>query len=420
MSKPIIANPEQRHSIDTLLEWLNAPYVADPFYVLDGPAGSGKSYVLSQIARAYEGSAARILNTAPTNKAAKVIRQLTGKAVTTYSALGLRMDASGEVKTLVASEREIDLSDYDVITVDEAGMVNTGLFNHLRQVVMASNLRCILIGDKYQLPPVGERESVIWSRKQRLTLTKVERHDNAILDLVTHIRTQMDTPLMKLTIESKNDGQEGVWKVPKAAFKERLIADAKLGAFSDTNKAKAIAWRNATVAALNDIIRRAIFGPAVGFYEPGERLVAAAPCLRGKEILLSTDDECVVEGIATSRHPMAPEFETVELRCRTDDGAVIRLTVCHPNSIQAYANSLQTLSHQAKADGRQWKRFWAQKELFHEVKYAYAITAHRAQGSTYENVYVDFQDILINRERREALQCLYVAYSRAQKRVITA
>ena len=137
-------------------------------------------------------------------------------------------------------------------------------------------------------------------------------------------------------------------------------------------------------------------------------------------MLLGTDDECTVEGIAESRHPMSPEFQTIELKCRTESNDVVVLTVCHPASVQAYQNSLQSLSHAAKANGKLWGQFWKQKELFHEVKYAYAITAHRAQGSTYDSVYVDFQDILLNRERREAFQCLYVAYSRASQRVITA
>jgi len=54
------------------------------------------------------------------------------------------------------------------------------------------------------------------------------------------------------------------------------------------------------------------------------------------------------------------------------------------------------------------------------VKYAYAITAHRAQGSTYDTVYVDYQDILMNRERYEAFQCLYVASSRPRKTLYLA
>jgi len=61
--------------------------------------------------------------------------------------------------------------------------------------------------------------------------------------------------------------------------------------------------------------------------------------------------------------------------------------------------------------------FLGHQDLFHPVKYAYALTAHRSQGSTYENVWVDTSDILYNRERREAFQCLYTACSRPTKRL---
>lgn len=423
MSKPtktITANKEQAESIERILDWLTAPYVADPFFVLDGPAGSGKSYVLGQIAEAYAKSSGKLLNTAPTNKAAKVIRKLTGQACTTFSALGLRMDTKGAVKELAASERGVDLSDYDGLTVDEGGMVSMPLYHHLQQATIINNMRVLFLGDKYQLPPVGEKESRIWTRPQRASLLTVERHDNTILDLVTRIRTQMDKLVMSIDVKSANDGNEGVWKVGKGMFKEQIIADAIAGKFSDTDSTKVIAWRNVTVQNYNNIIRRAIFGPGVGAYEIGERLIAASPCMVGKEMLLATDDECAVEGIVESRHPMSPEFQTIELKCRTEEGSVIRLLVCHPASQQAYDNACQSLAHAAQQNPALWKKFWKLKELFHEVRYAYAITAHRAQGSTYENVYVDYMDILLNRERREAFQCLYVASSRPTTRLIMA
>ena len=127
---------------------------------------------------------------------------------------------------------------------------------------------------------------------------------------------------------------------------------------------------------------------------------------------MGTDEEAIVEAIAESRHPMAPEFQTIELKCRLDDKSIVRLRVLHPASAMVYENAVQSMAHAAKIDHKKWKAFWALKELFHDIKYAYAITAHRSQGSTYENVYVDYQDILLNRERREAFQCLYVATSR--------
>jgi hypothetical protein len=50
----------------------------------------------------------------------------------------------------------------------------------------------------------------------------------------------------------------------------------------------------------------------------------------------------------------------------------------------------------------------------------YGATVHRAQGSTYETVWVDYQDILKNRNRREAFQCLYVACSRPTTKLLLA
>lgn len=420
MSKPITLNAEQNSAIENITKFLTAPYVADPFYVLSGPAGTGKTTCLREIAAKYAATRGKLAFTAPTNKAAKVIRGLTGEACTIYSLLGLRIKANGEMKELAPSEREVDLSQFDGVAVDEAGMVSTTLFNILRQTAVNTGMRFVLMGDKYQLPPVGEKESQIWRLPQRAELTKVVRHDNQILKLVTSIRTSMDQPIMNIDIRSDHDGKEGVWKLPKMDFKRRIFEDAEAGKFADTNSTKIIAWRNAKTAEYNALVRRAIFGAACAYYEVGERVIAASPCVVGGEVMLATDEEAFVEAIAESRHPMSPEFKSIELKVRTEDDRVVRLTVLHPDSFQTYDNACQSMAHAAKTDGKKWKAFWRLKELFHDVKYAYAITAHRAQGSTYENVYVDYQDILMNRERREAFQCLYVACSRPTTKLILA
>ena len=99
---------------------------------------------------------------------------------------------------------------------------------------------------------------------------------------------------------------------------------------------------------------------------------------------------------------------------------VVRLLVLHPDSQKTFDEACQDLAHKAKANPRLWKNFWELKELFHDVKYAYAITAHRAQGSTYHTVFVDYVDILYNRNRKEAFQCLYVACSRPTTRLYLA
>ena len=61
--------------------------------------------------------------------------------------------------------------------------------------------------------------------------------------------------------------------------------------------------------------------------------------------------------------------------------------------------------------------FWEFKEAFHKLRHAYAITAHRSQGSTYDTAFVDWRDILLNRNRGEAFRCLYVACTRPKRRL---
>jgi len=420
MSKSIQANSDQVEVIDKITNFLTAPYVADPFYLLEGAAGTGKTFCLREVAARYKASHGRLAYTAPTNKATKVIRALTGEACTIYSLLGLRIQANGEMKELAEPAHQVDLSLLDGVAVDEGGMVPTKLFTLIRKEAIKHNLRFIFLADRYQLPPVGEKESPIFKLTQRSVLTKVERHDNQILNLVTSIRQSMDQVVMNVNIKSDNDGKEGVWKIPKQEFKARIFSDAQAGAFSDTNATKVIAWRNVKTSEYNNIIRHAIFGAGAAHYEVGERIIAASPCIQANEVVLATDDEAIVENVTESRHPLAPEFRSIELRCRTEDNRVIRLMVLHPASAQEYENACQTLANAARSEPRKWKAYWTHRELFHDVKYAYAITAHRAQGSTYETTYVDYQDILMNRERREAFQCLYVAASRPTTRLILA
>ena len=49
---------------------------------------------------------------------------------------------------------------------------------------------------------------------------------------------------------------------------------------------------------------------------------------------------------------------------------------------------------------------------FASVSYGYAITCHKAQGSNYKNVFVDFSDIVKNRNEEEMKRCTYTAVSR--------
>lgn len=415
-------NADQEDAISRLLNFIqNEDIGGNWFYILSGGAGTGKTFCMEHVTRIAASSRINIVYTAPTNKAAKVLKQRTGNASTIYSLLGLRVDKTGEIKTVVEGKKA-DLSNVDIIVVDEASMVNGNLFRILEDQARRFSVKVVFMGDPAQLPPVGEAHSPIWQNQADSCLTRVMRHDNQILTLVTDIRNQMDSIAPSINLRSDNDKLQGVFKLDKQSFKRQLFEAAARGEFADGSSAKAIAWRNVRVNEYNALIRSAIFGAAAkpGFYLPGDRIVAAGPCERGDEFLMATDDEAIVESVLECKHPLEPKYAAIELMVRREDNRKVRLLCLHPASAMAFDNDSQAIAHDARANGKLWKKFWQHKELFHDVRYGYALTAHRAQGSTYTDAYVDFQDILYNRNRKEAFQCLYVACSRPTTRLFLA
>lgn len=418
----ISLNSEQQVAVDSLLEFLQDPDPLSPVFVLSGFAGTGKTFCMREVVAHTKGTHTKFAYTAPTNKAAKVLKTVTGDACTIYSLLGLRVDKSGALKQVVAGKPPEGLEDLDCVFVDEGSMVNKVLLKELLANIDRFKFKVVFMGDPAQLPPVGEITSPIWELGTGAALTQVMRHDNQILELVTEIRETISSPAPCINLKSHNDGSEGVWKLTKPSFKEAIFRAVTNGEFADGNQAKVIAWRNVRVKEYNDLIRNALYGveSQTTPWMPGERIVAGAPCERNDEPLMTTDEEAVVESVVACRHPMEPKYQAYELKCVTETGKNIRLLVLHPASAAQYDADCNSLAHQAATNGKLWKKFWELKELFHDIRYAYAITAHRSQGSTYETVFVDYQDILLNRSRREAFQCLYVACSRPTTRLYLA
>jgi len=420
---PFQLSEEQTEAVNALVEFLQSPDPEDWNFTLSGSAGTGKTYCLQEVLARVRKSHAKYAFTAPTNKAAKELRKVVEEAMTIYSFLGLRIDKNGELKTITQGKPPVDLADYDAIFVDEAGMINSNLYGLLKASAEKHQLKVVFIGDRCQLPPVKEAVSPVWAQGVLgVNLETVMRFDNQILDLANELREVIDSPAPCIKLKNANDGIEGIWKMSKAQFLQSIYIAAEDGAFADGSHGKVIAWRNVKTAEYNQLIRSAIFGAAAipGEYLVGDRIVAAAPCMRGDEALLTTDEEAIVEGVAICPHPLAPKYKAFELKVRDEGNRVLRLLVLHPDSQQQFDNDCNILAHEAKADGRVWKKFWDLKELFHDIKYAYAITAHRSQGSTYERVWVDYQDVLLNRNRKEAFQCLYVATTRPRKQLYLA
>jgi exodeoxyribonuclease V alpha subunit len=120
-----------------------------PLVLLTGLPGAGKTHTQRALVEISRRAHRRVLLCAPTGKAARRMRDLTGhEAVTIHRALGYSPNEGFQ-----RDEQRPLSRDYDLIIVDEASMLSLELADALFRAV--GDCHVLLVGDTDQLPPIG-------------------------------------------------------------------------------------------------------------------------------------------------------------------------------------------------------------------------------------------------------------------------
>ena len=160
--------PEQAHALDVFAQFMTDPN-PHSVMILRGSAGTGKTSLSGAIVRTLKAIRQKVMLLAPTGRAAKVFSLSSGAPAYTIHRRIYREKAFAGV------DGQFNLNDNlytdTLFMVDEASMIaNMGLggttfgsgclLDDLIQFVyQGHNDRLLLIGDKAQLPPIGEEES---------------------------------------------------------------------------------------------------------------------------------------------------------------------------------------------------------------------------------------------------------------------
>lgn len=427
-------------------------YVKDPgndMFVLKGYAGTGKTYLIKHlinyISQKYPGN--RIAITAPTNKAVGVLssrKDLKDWYVTyhtIHSLLKLTETITSDGRVIFVSKNDIsDISKYYLLIVDEVSMLQDDIFKLLLK--SRGKIRIIFVGDPAQIPPVGKIDCIPFQRPLSLkyeegyTLRQIMRQQagNPIVEAFFKLRDNLNVerPLPELKTQKNINGHGLVW-VDSTVDRERMLH--LLESYFVCKKfqenpdyAKVIAWRNRSVDAINKHIRHMIYGDALQKIMIGEKLLANRPIFSDdQEIIFNTSEEFEIEKfviIEKKKWFGNKLFQSKVYECiinkpmRAQNVGMETIYIIHEDSMDMYKTFLEELKKKAidtAGKDKSWISYYDAVKWPADIAYNYAITAHKSQGSTYQNVFIMEDDIDLNKNIVERNRIKYTAYSRASE-----
>lgn len=397
----------------------------------------------------------KIAITGPTNKSVRVIKKATSLNddrifyMTIHKLLGLTevITKDGKQEFKNKGDFRSKIGSINLLFIDEVSMLDDELFHKI--IKYRNKVKIIFIGDPAQIPPVGKPDCIPFRDElldvygiKTLELKEIMRQklDNPIISSSILIRENLEKPrdhVETTTILDKNgDGIEFLnLNNPEIRGKFLSLLDSYFNTEEFRNDAeyvKIIAWRNKTVATMNNLVRRIIYGSnsLKSKILIGEKLIANNPIIESGEILFNTNDEFVVESfsiknekkkINNSDEFVLKYYET-NVSFLNEDGKKISyyIDILHEDSEDDFikiSNELKKIAIEKQGKEKTWIKYYDFLRRFANISYSYAGTGHKAQGSTYRIAFVLEDDIETNIDIIERNRIKYTCYTRPSNKL---
>ena len=418
--------------------------------LLKGYAGTGKTSLVGALVKTMSGLKQKSVLLAPTGRAAKVLSNYAGQQAFTIHKKIYRQDAfSNDLSAFHPSD---NLHKDTLFIVDEASMIsNQGIDSHyfgsgrllddlVHYVYSGENCRLMLMGDTAQLPPVMQVESPALQadilkgynlQVDEIQLTEVVRQDlnSGILYNATLLRDSLRNNRVeiypKLTVKGFADiqminGSELIEAISNAYSKDGL---------DDTI---VISRSNKRANIYNNGIRNQILYREEEL-STGDRLMIVKNnyfwTRNNKEIDFIANGEIVqVLRVRNESHLYGFRFCDVTVRFQDYDMELdIKILL---DTLQTEAPALPkelndklfyTILEDYQDISTKSGKMKKMKENPHynvvQVKYAYAITCHKAQGGQWKNVFLDIGYMTEEMLGANFYRWLYTAMTRATDRL---
>lgn len=441
--KPTLEQEKALVAISTFL----VSQKSDLVFILRGYAGTGKTSLIGAFVKALNSLQQKTILMAPTGRAAKVFSTYAEHSAFTIHKKIYRQQAfSNEINNFSIND---NLNNHTLFIVDEAsmisneglsgGMFGTGrLLDDLIQFVYSgTGCRLLLMGDTAQLPPVGEEESPALSAEIlkgygleviEINLTEVVRQeqDSGILWNATQLR--------KLIAK---DDCHSLPRVKISGFADICALDGSelidaLGSCYDRDgmeETTIICRSNKRANMYNQGVRNSILyreeevtggeilmvaknnyhwteqNKEIDFIANGE-IVQVRRVRRGKELYGFRFLEVLLS---------FPDYNDIEIEANILLDTLHTVTAALPKE-ESDKLFYQVLEDYADIPVKRERMKKMKADPYYnalQVKYAYAITCHKAQGGQWKNVFLDQGYLSEEHLTPDYFRWLYTAFTRA-------
>lgn len=351
--------------------------------VLTGPAGSGKTTLMQQVASMAEERGRDVLYAAPTGKAALRLTQVTGEQANTLHSLLYGQVEEDENGDPVFSGKKRLMSSRTLLIVDEASMVGETLHQEILSQ-LPDGAALLYVGDREQLPPVTESWGPDFT-SPTAALTEIHRQaaGNPIIEISAAVRTGGKLPHGDVG-DRYHRGRASIDQV--AAWMVAHVEAAE--------DAVVLSWTHKVRTRVNALVRSSL-----GHLQPlvaGDRVRV----MQNDKILGRMNGEILTVKLVTESGPFL-------LAVFVDEAGRTTKAHVHPGLIGAKVGEFKAFTRD-------------REEQFLHVDYGYALTVHSSQGSEFRHVafVIDATTAFLARKDREtARRLVYTAVTRARERL---
>ena len=474
----IVLTEEQQKAVDKVTKFIEEQAnsgrnsTGKRYITISGQAGTGKTTIIESIIKQLrkDGFYGDIAGAAVSRKAVHVLTDKLKKydveKETVYTLSGANPNQSEDQFAIDPNKQKF--SKYGLIFIDEASMIGQKILDAIDGYMQRNpHVVVVFLGDYGQVRPIstgptleggsitiegqitaqvsnGNGKSAVFNPEKCEIVTLTERirqgEGSPILSYADKFyeisigksTADLSTITRDQKVTSINDGGGIIFNkystqgmLPKIVEIFRRAADTQ-----NPTITKIVTSTNAKVDRFNNAVHNQLFPNNPNEIVKGDMIIFNAPySISRNESIDNSEEGVVLENLGVYEQD---GVKYITYSIKVTDGRVFTVNVLDkntPGNEQAFKRKCDELKQEAlrlnnstdrRARAEAWTAYYSYLQSFADISFGYAMTIHKAQGSTYDMIFVDEDGIRTDGQwgNQERAEILYTALTRGRNLAI--